>query len=124
MTCFDEYGFGDRYDIHIVKEEIDFAINIDLQHHLNSRIGEYYSLSIPAVGYNIFKLRYNKICDEDGWFLQYRDFPDHVLILLTWSESLETIDEYRDKLIANTNAKFLSRKEIKLRSFIVNNKAS
>ncbi len=91
---------------------MDRAISTDLQYHFNSNSGEYYSLSIPEIGYNIFKLRYNKICDEDGCFLQYKDFPEHVIILLTWAESLEIIDEYRYKLVHKTQAKFLSREEI------------
>jgi hypothetical protein len=112
MTYFDKYGFGELDDIHVVKKTVEQAFSINLEHHLNSRIGDYYSLSIPEVGFDVFKLRYNKICDEEGYFLQYREFSTHVLILLTWAESLDVIDEYRDKLLANTKAEFLSRKEI------------
>jgi activator of HSP90 ATPase len=112
MTYFDKYGFGGKDNIQEVKELVDLSVSIELKCHFNSGIGEYYSLSIPEIGYDIFKLRYNKVCDEDGCFLQYKDFSEHVIILLTWAESLEVVDKYRDKLVHKAKAKFLSRKEI------------
>jgi hypothetical protein len=106
MKYFDKYGFGEERNIHIVKKLVEQAVSIELEHNISSHI---YSLDIPEIGFDIFKLRYNKICDEDGWFLQYDKFPEHVIILLTWGDSLETVDWYRDRLVDRAKANFLTR---------------
>lgn len=112
MAYFDLYGFKLEDDIEDIKSSIDEIASINLIHDFSDLTGEYYSLDIPGVGYDIFKLFYNEICDEDGCFLRFRDFPEHTIILSTWSKSLETINEYRGKLLSIDKIEFLRREDL------------
>jgi hypothetical protein len=112
MKYFDKYGFGKEIDIHTVKDLVEQAVNVELEYNISSHTGEYYSFDLPGIGFDIFKLCFNNICDEDGCFFQYKQFSEHAIILLTWGNNLETINWYQDKLVELANAKFLSRKEV------------
>jgi hypothetical protein len=105
MNCFDTYGFRDQDNIHIIKERIEQAVGVELKYYSS---GEHYMN--PGFYDDIeFRLCYNEDCDEEGCFLRYRDFSEHIIILATYSESLKIIDDCRDKLVNKAKAELLRR---------------
>ena len=106
MSYHDLYGFNE--EIEIVKKSVENAVTTSLSGYDSAYYGDYYMLCEDN-GYENFRLTYNEIEDEDGKFLKHPTFPEFIVVMSVYSESLDEADRYKESLISKAHAIFLQR---------------